>query len=151
MQSEMTYIGIRQATMAQWVALRPLFEVCAGGKGYKRGGGGEGTHGGVKRQRRNSFRQPWQECCGRLRVGGARERTACSRNQKVEGGRIGKSACRGGYRRRPGAIMILCVRRRFWVGDGGRPGGRMNLCGSYGGDCSSGEGRVEYITTSGRV
>ena len=28
-QSEMTYIGIQQATVAQWVALRPIFEVCA--------------------------------------------------------------------------------------------------------------------------
>ena len=29
MQSVRTYIGRRQATVDQWVALRPLFEVCA--------------------------------------------------------------------------------------------------------------------------
>ena len=38
LQSEMTYIGRWQVTVAQWVALRPLFEVCAREKGY--GGGG---------------------------------------------------------------------------------------------------------------
>ena len=38
MQSDMTYIGRRQATMAQWVALRPLFKVCTREKGYKGGG-----------------------------------------------------------------------------------------------------------------
>ena len=31
----MTYIGIRQATRAQWVVLWPIFEVCAGDKGYE--------------------------------------------------------------------------------------------------------------------
>ena len=29
-QSVMTSIGIRQATVALWVVLRPIFEVCAG-------------------------------------------------------------------------------------------------------------------------
>ena len=33
-----TYIGRRQTTVAQWVALRPTFEVCNGEKGYKGGG-----------------------------------------------------------------------------------------------------------------
>ena len=28
-QSEMTYIGRRQGTVAQWVVLRPIIEVCA--------------------------------------------------------------------------------------------------------------------------
>ena len=37
-QSAMIYIGIRQATVAQWVALCPLFEVCAMGKGCEGGG-----------------------------------------------------------------------------------------------------------------
>ena len=36
--SEMTYIGRQQATVAQWVALRPIFEVCSGEKVYKGGG-----------------------------------------------------------------------------------------------------------------
>ena len=34
-QSDMTYIGRRQETVAQWVVLPPLFEVCAREKGYK--------------------------------------------------------------------------------------------------------------------
>ena len=31
-QSAMTYIGRRQAIVEQWVALPPIFEVCAGDK-----------------------------------------------------------------------------------------------------------------------
>ena len=34
----MTYIGRLHATVAQWVDLRPIFEVCAGETGYKGGG-----------------------------------------------------------------------------------------------------------------
>ena len=37
-QSARTYIEQRQATVAQWVALRPLFEVCARETGYEGGG-----------------------------------------------------------------------------------------------------------------
>ena len=37
-QLAMTHIGRRQGTVAQWVALRPIFEVCAGEK-VKEGGG----------------------------------------------------------------------------------------------------------------
>ena len=37
MQSLMDYIGRRQATVVQWVVLRPIFEVCAGEKDYERG------------------------------------------------------------------------------------------------------------------
>ena len=33
-QSAMTYIGRHQATVVQWVALRPIIEVCAGEKSY---------------------------------------------------------------------------------------------------------------------
>ena len=36
--SEMTYTGRRKETVAQWAALRPIFEVCAGTTGYKGGG-----------------------------------------------------------------------------------------------------------------
>ena len=32
-----TYIGRRQATVSQWVALQPIFEVCTGEKGYEGG------------------------------------------------------------------------------------------------------------------
>ena len=34
----MNYIGRRQTTVAKWVAIRPLFEVCAREIGYKGGG-----------------------------------------------------------------------------------------------------------------
>ena len=37
-QLAMTYIGRLQTIVAQWVELRPLFEVCASGKGYEGGG-----------------------------------------------------------------------------------------------------------------
>ena len=37
-QSTRTCIGIQQATVAHWVALRPLFGVCARETGYKGGG-----------------------------------------------------------------------------------------------------------------
>ena len=36
-QSEMIYIGRQQATVAQWVALQPIFELCVGEKGYEGG------------------------------------------------------------------------------------------------------------------
>ena len=36
--SERTYIERRQETVAQWVALRPLFQVCAKETGYEGGG-----------------------------------------------------------------------------------------------------------------
>ena len=37
-QSARIYIDRRQATMAQWVALRPLIEVCARETEYEEGG-----------------------------------------------------------------------------------------------------------------
>ena len=37
-QSAMIYIGRLQATMTQWMALQPIFEVYAGGKVYEGGG-----------------------------------------------------------------------------------------------------------------
>ena len=37
-QSEMTYIGRRHKTVAQWVTLRPIFEVCARETGSEGGG-----------------------------------------------------------------------------------------------------------------
>ena len=37
-QSEMTYIGRRQASVENWVALRPLFKVCAREKVYEGSG-----------------------------------------------------------------------------------------------------------------
>ena len=36
-QLAMTYIGRKQATVAQWIALRPIFEGCASKTGYKGG------------------------------------------------------------------------------------------------------------------
>ena len=35
MKLAMTYICRRQATVAHWVALRPIFDLCAGEKGYE--------------------------------------------------------------------------------------------------------------------
>ena len=35
MQLVINYIGIRQATVAQWVEIHPLLEVCAREKGYE--------------------------------------------------------------------------------------------------------------------
>ena len=37
-QLEMTYIGRRHATVAQWVELQPILEMCAVERGYKWGG-----------------------------------------------------------------------------------------------------------------
>ena len=39
--------------------------------------------------------------------------------------------------------MTSCVGQRCWVGDGGRPGGHMKSCVSYGGESSSRIGGVE--------
>ena len=36
-QSEMTYIGIRQGVVAQWVVMRPIFEACTRETGYEGG------------------------------------------------------------------------------------------------------------------
>ena len=69
MKLAMTYIGRRQATVAQWVALRPLFEVCAREKGYE---GGGSRREDLWRQEviEKRLRAPWQESSGRLRGGG---------------------------------------------------------------------------------
>ena len=37
-QLEMTYIGRRKGGVSQWVALWPIFEVCARDTGYEEGG-----------------------------------------------------------------------------------------------------------------
>ena len=39
-QSETTYIGLRQGTMVQWVALRLIFEVLTRDNGYEGEGSG---------------------------------------------------------------------------------------------------------------
>ena len=44
-----TYIERRQAIVAEWVALRPILEVCDIETGYE-GGGGAGIHGGGKQR-----------------------------------------------------------------------------------------------------
>ena len=74
-QSAGIYIEQRQATVAQWVALRPLFEVCARETGYE-----GGRYGGAKRRQKNNFRPPWQTH-GKLKGGGGSVgRWARSRN-----------------------------------------------------------------------
>ena len=47
--------------------------------------------------------------------------------------------------------MNLCGRRRCWVVDRGLPGGRMNLCVSYGRDYNRRKGKGRYTTISGIV
>ena len=69
MQLEMTYIGRRQATVAQWVVLHPLFEVCARKTGYERGGLRMEAWWRQEAKEKN-FGPPWQESCWRLIGGG---------------------------------------------------------------------------------
>ena len=47
--------------------------------------------------------------------------------------------------------MTSCVRRRFWGGYGGCPGGQMKPCGSYGGNYNIRKGKGIYTTISDRV
>ena len=114
------YIGRRQASMAKWVALRPLFEMCARETWYE-GVGCRREACRHKMHQRNKFGPPWKYW-GRLRGRGALGRMSRSRNRRREGGRVGKSACWDGDERRPGGKMILCGRRRWWFVDEGRPG-----------------------------
>ena len=52
-----TYIGCIQGTVAQLVALRPIFEIYAREKGCNGDDGvARGTHGGIKRRQRLSSR-----------------------------------------------------------------------------------------------
>ena len=67
--------------MAQWVALRPIFEMCAGRKSYK-GVGEVGRLGSDKRRQRNNFGTPWQESHRKLTGEGDWERASRSRNQR---------------------------------------------------------------------
>ena len=46
-----TYLDRSQAAVAEWVALRPIFDVCVMGTGYEVGGVSRGLGGG-RRQRR---------------------------------------------------------------------------------------------------
>ena len=48
-----TYVDRIQAAVAEWVSLRPIFDVCARDVGYE-GGGDYVCRGGVRRQRRIS-------------------------------------------------------------------------------------------------
>ena len=48
-----TYLDRRQVTVAEWVALRPIFDVCVRDTRYD-DGGISGYHGGDMQQRRNS-------------------------------------------------------------------------------------------------
>ena len=132
-QSVMTYIGRQKATVTQWGALWPLFEVCARDKGWK-GVDTGGRLGGANRRQINNFGPPWQDSRGKL-IGWVNwDRVACSRSQREVVFQIGKSECWYGDGIRPCGRMTLCGRRRFWYRYGWCPGGRMNLCGSYGED-----------------
>ena len=41
MQTGATYIGLRQGVVAQWVSLRPIFELYYGSQGYRGRGRGK--------------------------------------------------------------------------------------------------------------
>ena len=58
-QSARIYIERRQATVEQWVALHPLFSLCARETGYE-GGGRVERCGGAKRRRKHNFGRPWK-------------------------------------------------------------------------------------------
>ena len=98
--------------MSQWVALQPIFEVCTRETSYEGGGGGVGTHGGVKRRQRHILGQPWSKYCGKQGVGaGVRGTRSRVWEETVGGGRF-----------------CIC---RYWNGDGKHPGGRMTPCGGW--------------------
>ena len=56
-QSARIYIERRKATVAQWVPLRPLFEVCARETGYE-GGGRRRNFWWRQEATKNNFRPP---------------------------------------------------------------------------------------------
>ena len=77
-QSDRIYIEQWQTTVAQWVALRPLVEVCVRETGYEGGGRRSKVCCGTKRRRKNNFRPP-RKTHGELKGGGAVGRWACSK------------------------------------------------------------------------
>ena len=82
-QLAMTYIGRQHENVSQWVALRPIFEACAGDKGY--GGGDVGRiYGVTKRQHISSLGQLWKKYRGK-HGGGNRMRYPRSRSQGKSG------------------------------------------------------------------
>ena len=46
------YIERRQAAVAEWVSLRPIFKVCAKDTGFEGGGGGRNSSGSVRQPRK---------------------------------------------------------------------------------------------------
>ena len=130
MQSSMTYIGRRQATVAQWVEIRPLLEICVQGIRFSKGVGAGGRLGGAKRQQRNNFGPPWQESRRRLKWGGVLRRMPRSSIWRNVGGQVGKLEWWDGDRRCPGERMKFCGMHTCWDRDRGRLGGRMNSSGS---------------------
>ena len=150
MELAVIYVERRQATLAQWLALRFLFEVCAREIWCKGGG--------------KSKQAWWRKVLSEKQFNATPADSQKAKRRRI-GWEIGKQQEPEGRERAgwevgmmvriqetpPGGQMTLCGRWRFWVGDGGRPGGRMNLCGSYGGDQSSRKGKVEYIAINDRV
>ena len=62
-KSATTFTGRRQGKMEQWVALWPIFEVCARETGYG-GEGAGGMRGGSMRLWRHSSGQHWRKYHG---------------------------------------------------------------------------------------
>ena len=82
-----TKVDSRKMWHTRWSYVQYL-KCVLGGNGAK-GEGAGGTFDGDNRRQRKKFRPPWKESSGRLRRGGAGEKTSCIRIQKGEGGRVG--------------------------------------------------------------
>ena len=69
-----------KGNVTQWVALRPVFEICAGETGYK-GGGHRREAWWRQGAADKNFGQPWKKYCGMQVVGGNGNGKPHSRNQ----------------------------------------------------------------------
>ena len=112
------YIDKRQATGAEWVTLRPIFDACEKETGYE--GGGE-LHApwwrqeAAEQQLEATLKKNWQQ-----------------RGSDGDGNPTGVAGVREGKRSQ--SQVVMGDRREedgfsvCWDGDGGRPRGRMILC-----------------------
>ena len=79
----MTYIDTQHAIVAQWVALRPIFEVCTGKTGYE-GGGCRRDAWWYQGDYDKNLGQPWNKFRGKQRVGDSGKGEPHSDQGKVE-------------------------------------------------------------------
>ena len=83
MQSAMSYIGRQQSTMAKWVVLRPIFEVCKGNKGYE----GYGCRREAWWSQAATYKQLWATMAGLSQEAKRRRRLGESVTQQDPEGR----------------------------------------------------------------